>query len=348
MEKIRIGQSELKAAAVALGTWAIGGGPQWGDNDDNESIRAIQAAVDCGVELIDTAPAYGFGHSEEIVGKALAGRRDKVVLSTKCGLWWKDGRGSMLSAVVDGKKIMRCLQPETIREEVEMSLRRLNTDYIDILHTHWQEAGAASPSAPAEGESQIKYDPPTPVAVTMETLMNLKEEGKIRAVGVSNCSVEIMREYIDAGVLDANQPRFSMLDRSIENEILPFCLENKISVLSYSPLEQGILTGKFKMDTELKEGTYRNRISWYHPENREKVLQMLESWSALTDKYNCTIAQLVIAWTAAKEGISFVLCGARKPAQAEENASALNIKLSKDDFDFIDSASRALNAETMI
>ena len=264
MQYRTLGKTNISASAVALGTWAIGGGPWWGDSDDNQSVKAIQAAIDAGVTLIDTAPAYGFGHSEEIVGKAIKGRRDKLILSTKCGLWWKDDRGTSFFEMGD-KHVKRCLLPATIVEEVEISLRRLGTDYIDLYHTHWQS------------EEPDKY----PIDDTMQCLMRLKEEGKIRAIAASNVDLEHIKQYQAAGILDAIQPRFSMLDREIEKEILPYCQANGISALAYSPLEQGLLTGKIGMDQTFAEGVYRNQIPWYSPQNREKVLNMLEGWSDL-------------------------------------------------------------------
>ncbi len=327
MQYRTLGKSNIAASAVALGTWAIGGGPWWGDSDDNQSIKAIQAAVDAGVNLIDTAPAYGWGHSEAIVGKAVKGRRDKVILSTKCGLWWKDDRGTSFFEMGD-KHVRRCLLPETIREEVEISLGRLDTDYIDLYHTHW-------PSLEPD-----KY----PIADTMQCLMKLKEEGKIRAIAASNVDVDHIKQYQAAGVLDAIQPRFSMLDRAIEKEILPYCLANGISTLAYSPLEQGLLTGKIGMDQTFAESVYRNQIPWYLPVNRKKVLDMLAGWSDLLAKYNCSLSQLVIAWTMAQEGITFVLCGARKAAHVADNVGAADLEIEAADLSRIRQDAEALGA----
>lgn len=327
MQYRTLGKTNISASAIALGTWAIGGGPWWGDSDDNQSVKAIQAAIDAGVTLIDTAPAYGFGHSEEIVGKAIKGRRDKLILSTKCGLWWKDDRGTSFFEMGD-KHVKRCLLPATIVEEVEISLRRLGTDYIDLYHTHW-------PSLEPD-----KY----PIEDTMQCLMKLKEEGKIRAIAASNVDLEHIKQYQAAGVLDAIQPRYSMLDREIETEILPYCLANDISALAYSPLEQGLLTGKIGMDQTFAEGVYRNQIPWYAPQNREKVLNMLEGWSDLLAKYNCSLSQLVIAWTVAQEGITFVLCGARKEAHVSDNVRAADLELDAADLSRIRQDAEALGA----
>jgi len=304
----------IEVSAVALGTWAVGGGTWWGDSDESESVKAIQAALDEGITLIDTAPAYGFGKSEEIVGKAVEGRRDKAIISTKCGLWWKDSRGSF-KFEQGGRRVHICLRPETIREEVEMSLTRLKTDYIDIYHTHWQADEAD----------------PVPIADTMELLLKLKEEGKIRGIAASNITSSQIDEYEKTGSLDAIQPRYSMLDRKIEGDLLPHCRAKRISTLVYSPLEQGLLAGKFRKDTPIPEGQYRNFLPWFQPGNRERVIDMLEGWEGLLEKYSCTFSQLVIAWTVAQEGITTALCGGRKVSHVIENAAAGSLNLDPDD-----------------
>ncbi|MHB8789625.1 MAG: aldo/keto reductase [Desulfobulbaceae bacterium] len=314
MRMRKIGTTDIEASVVALGAWAIGGGPWWGDSDDRQSIDAIHAALDAGVNLIDTAPVYGWGRSEEVVGKAIQGRRDKVVLATKCGLWWHDDRGPLFFEL-EGRSVRRCLRPETIRKEVEDSLRRLGTDYIDLYQTHWQ-----SP----EPEND-------PIADTMACLLKLKEQGKIRAIGASNADVSQIKEYQAKGVLDAIQPRYSMLDRAIEEELLPYCLEERISTLVYSPLEQGLLTGAITMDQTFAPGEYRNNIPWFAPANRRKVLAMLEGWRPLIEKYRCSLAQLVIAWTVSQPGVTFALCGARKPEHSRHNAVGGTLILDAED-----------------
>lgn len=309
-----VGSSGIEASAVGLGTWAIGGGPWWGDTDDAQSVRAIHSAIDAGINLIDTAPAYGFGRSEIVVGKALKGRRQDVILSTKCGLWWNDNQGSPFF-MMDGYNVKRCLRPNTVRQELEESLRRLGTDYIDIYLTHWQ---AVDPDK-------------TPISETMESLLKLKEEGKIRSIGASNVELEHLQEYVAAGGIDVNQAHYSMLDRGLEEMIIPYCLEKRISIMAYSPLEQGLLTGKIGADQKFGDQEYRNQIVWFNPPNRQRVIDMLDGWKDLADAYGCTMAQLVIAWTLQQVGINFVLCGARHPHHALENAKAGNLILKEED-----------------
>ena len=241
--------------------WAPGpsvGGPWWGATDEREAIGAIHSALDAGVTLIDTAPAYGYGRSEEVVGQAIKGRREKIVLATKCGLWFGDARGSFFFEL-DGVTVRRSLRPDTIRIEVENSLRRLGTETIDLMQTHWQ---AVEPEK-------------TPISETMACLMKLKEEGKIRAIGVSNATITEMEAYCGAGDLVACQPRYSMLDRAIEADILPWCPQHEIATLVYSPLEQGLLTGKVSLERRFGAQEFRNQNPWFSLENRQRVLEML-------------------------------------------------------------------------
>lgn len=314
MRTRKIGSTDIEASVIAFGAWAIGGGPWWGKTDDRESIKAIQVGIDEGVTLIDTAPVYGWGRSEEVVGQAIKGRRDNVVLATKCGLWWHDEQGPLFFDL-EGNTVRRWLRPDTIRREVEDSLRRLDTDYIDLYQTHWQSPEPLN----------------DPIHDTMACLLQLKDEGKIRAIGASNVDVNHIQEYQKVGVLDAIQPRYSMLDRQIEQELVPYCAQQNISTLVYSPLEQGLLTGKIGMDRVFEPGEYRNNIPWFVPANRQRVLEVLTGWSDLTDKYQCSLTQLVIAWTVDQPGISFALCGARKVEHSMENARAGDLLLEEQD-----------------
>lgn len=301
-----LGTSGIQASAIAMGAWAIGGGSWWGENDDTLSIRAIYTALDQGINLIDTAPVYGFGHSEDVVGRAIKGRRDQVVIATKCGLRWQRQDFGAFYFERDGRRVFKSQHPDSIREEIEISLTRLGTDYIDLYQTHW-------PTLTPDSE---------PIAATMACLMRLKAEGKIRAIGASNVSLEQIQEYQRHGVLDVVQMRYTMLDRKIEGALLDYCQAQNIAVLAYSPLEQGLLTGKVGMDRVFGEGEIRAGKAWFAPVNRQRVLDMLAGWQDMIRKYQCELSQLVIAWTLAQPGVTHALCGARKPDQVQDNAGA--------------------------
>ena len=319
-----LGQSGIEASVVAFGAWAVGGW-WWGGADDSESIAAIRRALDLGINFIDTAPAYGMGHSEEVVGKAIKGRRDEVVLATKCGLVWHVDSGNHFFHQ-SGKSVRRYLGAESIRYEVEQSLRRLQADHIDLYQTHWQ-------------------DSTTPIAETMGTLLELKQEGKIRAIGVSNASVEQMDEYRKAGPLDADQEKYSMLDRRMDETQLPYCERENIAVLAYSPLAQGLLTGKVTADRPLAEGDLRADGPRFSVENRTRILAFLEEIRPVAGAYGATLAQLALAWTLARPGLSHALAGARNPAQVDENAGAGDIELSAPEMAQIDDALAGLRLE---
>ncbi len=312
-----IGRSGVVASAVGLGTWAIGGW-MWGGTDEAESIAAIQASLDAGVTLIDTAPAYGLGRSEEIVGKALKGRRDKAVIATKCGLVWHTDKGKHFFDQ-DRKPVHRYLGRDAILYEVEESLRRLSTDHIDLYITHWQ-------------------DPTTPIEETMRALEELKAAGKIRAIGASNVSAAELETYISAGGLDAIQERFSMVDREIEADLLPLTRPNGISTLSYSSLALGLLSGTVGPDRAFSGDDQRRDNPRFSISNREKAMAFAAAIGPIAVKHGASVAQIVIAWTLAQPGVTFALCGARNPAQALDNARAGTIRLDPDDQSAIDAA----------
>lgn len=323
----KLGQSNIEVSALGLGTWAIGGGEWWGDSDEEVSIKTIQEALHAGITLIDTAPAYGFGKSEQVVGKAIKGKRDQVILSTKCGLWWNDERGSKFFEQ-SGYDVRRCLEPDTIKKELELSLTRLDTDYIDIYFTHWQ---AVSPYM-------------TDISKTMACLMDLKKQGLIKSIGASNVTWEHIEEYLKYGELDVIQEKYSMLDRKLENTLAGCCEKNKLAIMTYSSLEQGLLAGKIGMDYVLDPKEARADIPWYALNQRAKVLEMLESWEELTKKHQCTLAQLVIAWTMAQKNMTYVLCGARKPEHIVDTAHAAKIVLSKEDVQLMNDAISKIGA----
>lgn len=316
MNTIKIGKSDINTPFMAMGTWAIGGGTAWGENDDKLSVRTIDEAIDCGITWFDTAPVYNLGHSEEVVGKALKGKRHNVLISTKCGLEW-DYETPVFHKVMEGRNVYRDLSAKGIRKNLEDSLRRLQTDYIDIYYTHWQTPDFAF----------------YPLEETVGVLTELKKEGKIRAIGASNVTEDIIKGYCSLGQLDVIQEKYSILDSHIRSELAQVCEENKVSIQAYSPLEQGLLTGKVKADVKLAKGDVRNRNRFFSPENLPKVMRLLEHWKPLCLKYNCTMSNLVIACTAKTIDGLHVLCGARKPEQIRDNSGALLLTLEQSDID---------------
>ena len=265
---------------------------------------------------IDTAPAYGMGHSERIVGRAIAGRRSAVVVATKCGLRWDAEEGEHYFDTTDNegapRRIFRNLRPASIRHECEQSLRRLNVDVIDLYQCHWP-------------------DPTTPIDDTMDALLALQQEGKIREIGVSNFTPDMMRQCMDKGRIASDQPKYNALERGIEQEVLPFCRDNGIGVLVYSPIAQGLLTGKVGPDRVFPENDLRRNKAMFSLENRRRVLGMLEQAQPIAEKHNATLSQLFLAWTVAQPGVTTALAGARNEAQVEENARAGDIRLSAED-----------------
>jgi aryl-alcohol dehydrogenase-like predicted oxidoreductase len=291
-----------------------------GGTDEDAAIAAIQAPIDAGLSLIDTAPAYGQGMSETIVGRAIEDRREKVVLATKCGLVWHTQKGNHFFDY-EGGPVHRHLGRDSIFHEVEQSLKRLRTDVIDLYITHWQ-------------------DPTTPIAETMAALEELKTQGKIRTIGASNTSIDDINAYIAAGQLDAIQEEYSIVKRDIEATLLPICAEHGVATLSYSSLALGLLTGRIGPDRTFEGDDLRKDNPLFSIRNREKVAAFAKDVVSVASDHEATTAQIVIAWTLQQPGITFALCGARNPDQAIENAKAGQIRVSAEDLGQIDSAAR--------
>lgn len=304
----------LRASAVGLGTWAIGGW-MWGGTDDVAAQDAIRAGLDAGITLIDTAPAYGLGHAEEVVGRAIRGRRDQVVIATKCGLVWHDQRGPYFFSQ-GGLPVHRDLSPAAIRHEVEASLHRLQTDRIDLYITHWQ-------------------DPTTPIPETVAALKALQAEGKILAYAASNTSPDDLAAYRAAGGISAVQEEYSMLQRRIEATHLPACRDNGIAVMGYSVLGLGLLSGGITADRVFAGDDQRREDPRFTPENRARVDQLMQAIHPIADHHGASPSQVVIAWTLAQPGLTFALCGARNPDQARGNAKAGRLRLTETDLEDI-------------
>jgi len=304
----------LLMSQIGLGTWAIGGA-DWGGTNEGDAIDAIHASIHEGITLIDTAPIYGFGLAEEIVGKAIAGHRDEVLLATKCGLVWNDSRGEFFFESDHGP-VHRYLGSDSIRREVEDSLRRLRTDRIDLYQTHFQERT-------------------TPVCQVMETLLQLRQEGKIRAIGVSNADPHRLNEYTRHGVIHTVQEVYNMIDRQHAAEYLPWCKHVGVGVIAYSPLAMGLLTGKCTSSRSFASGDVRRGNKRFSGTSLDQVNALLGTLEPIADRRGATIAQIVIAWTRQQPFVSHVLCGARNPRQARENAAAGSIELDAQELSFI-------------
>lgn len=315
-----LGNTDLKLSAVTFGAWAVGGW-MWGGTEQNESVAAMHAAFENGITTIDTAPIYGQGHSENVVGNAIEDLpRDKIQILTKYGLSWYSDKGEFYFDSQDNAgndiKIYKYAGKERVIKECEDSLKRLGTDYIDLYQIHW-------------------HDPTTPIEETMEAVLKLKEQGKIREAGVCNYNAEQMRKA--DGVLDlaSNQVPYSMLRRDIEEDVVPYCLENNRGILAYSPLQRGLLTGKIYPDYPFNEGDARPQSPYFTNENVKKVNAFLDKIKPVAQDHDATLAQLVIQWTIQQPGITIALVGARNPKQATENAAAADIELSDEEMDLI-------------
>ena len=307
MEFVTISGTSLKASRIGLGTWAMGGW-MWGGSDEEESVRTIRAALDKGINLIDTAPVYGFGHSEEIVGRAIeeSGKRDQVVLATKVGLEWRDG------------SVFRNSSRERILSEIEDSLRRLRTSYIDIYQIHWP-------------------DPLVPIEETAETMSLLFRQGKIRAIGVSNYSPEQMEQFRAAAPLHTDQPPYNLFERQIEQDVLPFALHNGMGTLTYGSLCRGLLSGRMKPDTQFVGDDLRRVDPKFQPPRYEQYLQAVERLDHFArQNYGKPVLDLAIRWTLDQPGVSVALWGARHPEQLAPVDNAVGWKLGAETLRTID------------
>ncbi|MDB5154417.1 MAG: aldo/keto reductase [Mucilaginibacter sp.] len=320
MEYRKLGETDLKVSAITFGAWAAGGW-MWGGNDDNDAIEAIKTAYDHGVTSIDTAPIYGQGKSEELVGRAIKGiQRDKIQLLTKYGMRWDLAKGNLDFKSKDNSgrdiDIYRYAGKESVIKECEDSLKRLGTDYIDLYQIHWP-------------------DLTTPIAETMEAVLRLKEQGKIREAGVSNYNAQQMAEAEKTLKLASNQVPFSMVNRDIEDELIPYCIEHHKAILAYSPLERGLLTGKMKPGQKFGSGDHRAGVKYFKDENIEHTNAFLAKIKPLADAKGATLGQLVIRWTIEHPGITVALVGARNAEQSKQNAEAINVKLNAQEIEFI-------------
>lgn len=315
-----LGNSRIRASVIAFGAWAIGGF-KWGGADERVSTEAIHCALDEGINLFDTAPVYGMGESERVLGRALKGRRDKAVIIDKCGVIWHQERGVFNYVAtlpqIGTVNVYKCLHPDSIRYEIETSLKRLQTDYIDLYMTHWP-------------------DSTTRVEDTMETLLRIREEGKIRAIGCCNVTPALMEQYEALGALDADQELFSMIDREKAAPNLEHARKRQMAFLAYSPMGQGLLTGRMSPERVLPPDDQRSTRARFSMESRKKIQELLASFAPYLEKYGCTCAQLVMAWTMRQPGCSHLLAGSRTPEQVRENARSAGIMLTNEELAAMD------------
>lgn len=306
MQTRKLGYTDLKLTTVGLGTWAIGGGGweyAWGPQDDKDAVDAILTALDKGINWIDTAAVYGLGHSEELVGKALKQTTCKPLIATKCGLLW-DQKG----------KIIFCLKAESIRRECHASLKRLGIDAIDLYQIHWP-------------------NPDEDIEQAWEELAKLAEEGKVRYLGVSNFSVEQIKRVQKIHPVASLQPPYNMLHRQVEDELLGYCQENNIGVIAYSPMERGLLTGKFSQErlAGLPLDDHRRRMPDFHEPQFTATLQLVDRLRPIAERNGMTLAQLAIDWVLRRPEVTAAIVGARRPGQIEETALASDLQLGEED-----------------
>ncbi|HKJ42067.1 MAG TPA: aldo/keto reductase [Sunxiuqinia sp.] len=322
MEYRQLADTNLNVSVITFGAWAAGGW-MWGSTDRQEAVEAIRAAYDRGVTSIDTAPVYGQGTSEEIVGDAIRDiSRDKVQILTKFGVRWDTTKGNFYfkSKDNDGNNIdiRKYAGKEDVIKECEESLKRLKTDYIDLYQIHWP-------------------DVTTPIEETFEAVSRLIEQGKVCYAGVCNYDVSLMAEAEKEVMVVSNQIPFSMVNRDVEKETVPYCIENNKSVLAYSPLQRGLLTGKMKPGQKFEEGDHRNSNPFFTDESIKKTNAFLEKIKPIADDNGATLAQLVLKWTIERPGITIALAGARNAKQAVQNAGAADIQLTNEELKFINS-----------
>lgn len=303
-----LGSSGIDISVVGLGLWQAAGSAAWGaDYSDVDSIRTIHAAPDLGINLVDTAPAYSRGESERLLGRALRGRRERYVVATK----------------INTNQITR----EQVRASVEASLQRLQTDRIDLLQIHW-------PNTLGE-----------PFAETIAAMEELRREGKIRALGVSNFSAPQLAECLEIAPVHSLQPPYNLLWRHVEDDALPFCAARGIAVITYSPLAQGLLSGKYHRHNRPLDGTRPRNLLW-HGACFDVAMTVVEELRRIADRHGATCAQVALAWLLAQRGVSAVLAGAKRPEQLGENAGAAELALSEEELRALADASEPLRAIT--
>jgi aryl-alcohol dehydrogenase-like predicted oxidoreductase len=320
METKRLGNSDMMITRIGVGAWAIGGGGwafAWGPQDDNESIAAIRAALDRGINWIDTAAIYGLGHSEEVVARALAGRSKRPYVFTKCERVWNERR-----------EIGKSLKADSIRREVEASLRRLKLDVIDLYQIHWPE-------------------PDEDIEEGWSTMAELKAEGKVRWIGVSNFNVQQLERARKIAPVTSLQPPYSILTRGIEDDVLPYCQENNIGVIVYSPMKSGLLTGSMTREriAAMPPDDFRPRTPPFQEPLLSRNLELAELLRRIGARHGRTPGEVAIAWTLRHPAVTAAIVGMRSPKQVDGVAGALEFRLTQNEIDEIESFMNEHKAE---
>ncbi len=307
MKTRQLGKNGPNITEIGFGAWAIGGPWSfgWGPSDDREAIDAISYSLEHGINWIDTAAVYGLGHSEELVGRAVKGKRDKVFVATKCGLPWDEQR-----------RVQGDISPASIRRECEGSLRRLGTDHLDLYQIHWP-------------------DGKTPETEAWQTMAQLQKEGKVRYIGVSNFDVPMLEACQKIAPIQSLQPPYSMLIREIEAQILPFCEKNGIGVVAYSPMQTGLLSGKFNI-AKLAKDDWRLNSPMFAEPFLSKVMSFVDELRPIAAKYDKTVGQLAIGWVLVHSAVTSAIVGARRPEQVRENVGGSGFSIDSADMNAIE------------
>jgi aryl-alcohol dehydrogenase-like predicted oxidoreductase len=308
LELRQLGNSDLHLTPIGFGAWAIGGGDwefAWGSQEDSDSVAAIERALDLGINWIDTAAIYGLGHSEEVVAKALKNSAHKPYVFTKCSMRW----------TTEDRKIYRSLKAASVREELENSLRRLNRETIDLYQVHWP-------------------NPEADIEEGWETLARLKEEGKIRYIGVSNFSVEQMERVLPIAPITSAQPPYSLVNPKAQLEVLPFCLKHNIGVINYSPMASGLLTGKMTAErvAKMPADDWRRKSPNFNEPKLSRNLKLAGLLGEIGKKHDVQPGVVAIAWTLHNPAVTAAIVGARRPDQVDGTVPATTFRLSDAEF----------------